>query len=151
MADKKIVISNRKAFKDYHIEKTYEAGLELSGDEVKSIRAGKGNLKGSFCKVQDSEVFIHGMHINPYEYSREETDPVRPRKLLLHKAEITQIEVKLLQKGLALIPIKIYFRRGYAKIEVGIGTGKKHYDKRHDLKKKEANREMQRALRHNNK
>lgn len=151
MADSKTVISNRQAFRDYHIEKTYEAGLELFGDEVKSIRAGKGNLKGSFCKVVSGEVYIYNMHVTPYEFTREETDPVRPRKLLLHRREINQIEVSLGQKGCALVPIKVYFKRGYAKMEIGIGRGKKLHDKRHDIKKKEAAREMQRALRQKNK
>jgi len=151
MAEKiKVIINNRQAFRDFHIDDTYEAGLELFGNEVKSLRGGNANLKGSFAKVEKGQVYIYNMHITPYEFSREETDPVRPRKLLLHKTQIRQIEVKLLQKGFSLIPIKAYFKRGYAKVELGIGRGKKLYDKRHDIKKKQADREMQKALRHRN-
>lgn len=146
----KSVVTNRQAYRDFHIEKTYEAGIELFGNEVKSLRAGKANLKGSFCRIEKGEVFIFNMHINPYEFSSEETDPVRGRKLLLHKSEIKHLEVKLAQQGYALVPIKVYFKRGYAKMEIGLGRGKKLYDKRHALKEKQAKREIDRAMRHKN-
>jgi SsrA-binding protein len=147
----KSVVTNRQAYRDFHIEKTYETGIELFGNEVKSLRAGKANLKGSFCRIEKGEVFIFNMHINPYEFSSEETDPVRDRKLLLHKSEIKHLEVKLAQQGYALVPIKVYFKRGYAKMEIGLGKGKKLYDKRHALKEKQAKREIDRAMRHKNK
>ncbi len=144
------VVTNRQAFRDFHIEKTFEAGVELFGDEVKSLRAGKANLKGSFCRIEKGEVFIFNMHISPYEFSSDETDPVRPRKLLLHKNEIKHLNVKLAQQGYALVPLKVYFKRGYAKVEIGLGKGKKLYDKRHALKEKQAKREISRAMRHKN-
>ncbi|MGB2601379.1 MAG: SsrA-binding protein SmpB [Candidatus Omnitrophota bacterium] len=148
--ENKSVVTNRQAYRDFHIEKTYEAGIELFGNEVKSLRAGKANLKGSFCRIEKGEVFLSNMHVNPYEFSSEETDPVRERKLLLHKSEIKHLEVKLAQQGYALVPIKVYFKRSYAKIEIGLGIGKKLYDKRHALKEKQAKREIDRAMRHKN-
>ncbi|MBD3379597.1 MAG: SsrA-binding protein SmpB [Candidatus Omnitrophica bacterium] len=144
-------VSNKQAFRDFQIEETYEAGIELKGSEVKSIRAGRASLKGAFARVDNGEVFLYNMHITPYEFANEDIDPVRVRKLLLHHSQIHQAEVKISQKGYALVPLRIYFRRGYAKVELGIGKGKKLYDKRHDLKKKEADREMQRAMKHKNK
>lgn len=144
-SDNKAAVSNRKAFRDYHIDKTYEAGMELQGGEVKSLRAGKGDLKGSFAKLDDGELFLYKMHINPYEYAQEEYDPERRRKLLLHKAEITQLAVKFAQKGFTLVPLKVYFRRGYAKVEIGLGRGKKLYDKRKAVKEESAKKEMKRA------
>ncbi len=148
MADNKASISNKQAYRDFYIEKTYEAGLELFGSEVKSIREGKANLKGSFARVERGEVLLYGMHITPYKFSREDTDPIRARKLLLHKKEIRYIEEKLTQKGYALVPLKVYFKRSYAKVEIGLGRGKKLYDKREALKEKQAKREVERALRH---
>ena len=149
MADtKKPVVTNRQASRDYYLEKTYEAGLELRGDEVKSLRGGKANLKGSFARIEKGELFLYGMHISPYKYSQEEYNPIRRRKLLLHKREIAQLIVKSLQGGQAIVPIKIYFSRGYAKVEIALARGKKHYDKRTAIKKKEAKREIDRALRH---
>ena len=151
MPENKATISNKQARRDFHIEKTYEAGLELFGNEVKSVRAGKANLKGSFARIERGEVFLYDMHITPYKYSQEEVDPVRSRKLLLHKKEIAYIEVKLTQQGYALVPLKVYFKRSYAKVEIGLGKGKKLYDKRHALKEKQAKREVERVLRHKNK
>ncbi|MFC1548844.1 SsrA-binding protein SmpB [Candidatus Omnitrophota bacterium] len=148
--DIKNIVTNRQAFRDFHIEKKFEAGIELFGNEVKSLRAGKANLKGSFCRIEKGEVFVFNMHINPYEFSSDETDPVRPRKLLLHKSEIGHIDIKLTQQGYALVPIRVYIKRGYAKIEIGLGKGKKHYDKRHALKEKQAKREIDRVMRHKN-
>jgi SsrA-binding protein len=148
MAEKqKPVAVNRQAARDFFLEKTYEAGLQLRGDEVKSLREGKANLKGSFARVEAAEVYIFGMHINPYKFAREEHDPVRRRKLLLNKSEIKQIIVKSQQKGYTIVPTKIYFRRGYAKVEIALGRGKKHYDKRTALKEKEVKREMDKAVR----
>ena len=147
----KAVVSNKKALRDFHIEKTYEAGIELFGKEVKSLRAGNANLKGSFARIEKGEVLLFNMHISPYEYSREdETDPLRPRKLLLHKAQIRQLETKLTQQGYTLVPLKVYFKKSYAKIELGLGRGKRLYDKRHAIKEKQAKKEMARALRHKN-
>ncbi|MFQ5952650.1 MAG: SsrA-binding protein SmpB [Candidatus Omnitrophota bacterium] len=145
--DKKAIVTNRQALRDYYVEKAYEAGLQLQGNEVKSLRAGKANLKGSFAKIENGEVFIYNMHISPYKYSREEYDPLRPRKVLLHKAQIKQIEIKLSQQGYTLVPLKIYFQRGYAKVEVALARGRKLYDKRKALKEKQAKREMDRAMR----
>ena len=147
---KKAVVTNRKAFRDYFIEETYEAGLALKGSEVKSLRGGQANLKGSFACVEKGEIFIHGMHITPYKYSQDEYNPTRKRKLLLHKREIEKIIIKSLQQGQTIVPLKIYFSRGYAKIEIALARGKKHYDKRTALKKQEAKREIDRALRHKN-
>ena len=151
MSDKKIVISNKQARRDFFVEKSYEAGLQLKGNEVKSLRNGKANLKGSFARVDNGEAFLYNMHINPYEYSREDYNPVRPRKLLLHKSEIYQIEAKSEQKGYSLIVLKVYFWKGYAKAEIALAKGKKLHDKRASLKKKEASREMEKALRYKNK
>jgi len=147
----KTIVTNRQARRDYHIHKVYEAALQLRGNEVKSLRAGKANLKGSFARIENGEIFIYNMHINPYEYSQEEHDPLRRKKVLLHKAEIKQLEVKSQQQGYALLPLKVYFRRGYAKIEIALAIGKKLYDKRRSLKEKQVKREIDRDLRHRNK
>ena len=146
MAGNKPNITNRSALRDYYIEKVYEAGLQLFGNEVKSIRAGKANLKGSFARIENGGVFIYNMHISPYEFSREEYNPVRKRKLLLHKSEVRQLFISTAQKGYAIVPLKIYFKRGYAKVELAIARGKKHYDKRRALKEKAVNKEIDRAL-----
>lgn len=146
MAENRILVTNRQALRDFHIEKTYEAGIELLGNEVKSLRAGKANLKGSFARVDDGQIFLFNMHISPYEYSLAETNPVRVRKLLLHKAQIIQIMGKLTQKGYTLVPLKVYFTRKYAKVEIGLGKGKNLYDKRQDIKKGEVQREIKRAM-----
>ncbi|MBF0252589.1 MAG: SsrA-binding protein SmpB [Candidatus Omnitrophica bacterium] len=143
-------IKNKQVFKDYFIEETYQAGIQLLGCEIKSIRAGNANLKGSFVKIQNAEAYVYNVHIMPYEFTLEQHDPVRPRKLLLHKKEIDVIWRKLEQKGYSLLPLKIYFIRGFAKLEIGLGKGKKHYDKRSDIKKKETNREIARELKHRN-
>ena len=125
MKDNKPVVSNKVALRDYHIEKSYEAGIELFGNEVKSLRSGKANLKGSFAKIEDGEVYLYNMHISPYEYTREEQDPMRKRKLLLHKSEIRQLFISTAQKGFTLVPLKIYFKRGYAKLELAIKSAHK--------------------------
>lgn len=148
MSEKKI--TNRQALRDFYIEKTYEAGLELFGTEVKSLRAGKANLKGSFAKIENGEVFLINMHISPYEYSREEIDPVRKRKLLLHKGQIRQLEIQTAHKGYALVPLKVFFKGSYAKVELAVGRGKKLHDKRASIKEKQARKEIDRIIKHQN-
>ena len=148
MAQDKTVVTNRQALRDYYIDKVYEAGMQLQGNEVKSLRAGNASLKGSFAKLDSGELFLYNMHISPYEYSREDYDPLRPRKLLLHKVQIKQLGEKSLQEGCTLVVLKVYFRRSHAKAEIAVGRGKKLYDKRRALKDKQAKREMDRALRH---
>ncbi|RKY41463.1 MAG: SsrA-binding protein [Candidatus Makaraimicrobium thalassicum] len=147
MAQNKTVITNRQALRDYHIDRVYEAGIQLQGSEVKSLRGGNANLKGSFARIEGDELFLYNMHINPYEYSQEDYDPVRRRKLLLHKAQIEQLASRSSQQGYTLVPLKVYFRRGYAKVEIGLAKGKRRYDKRVALKEKQAKREIERALR----
>lgn len=143
----KIVAQNRKAFHDYSIEETIEAGMVLTGTEVKSLRDGKANLKDSYVLVKDGEVFLLNCHISPYTHGNiMNHDPVRTRKLLLHKKEIERIHGKAAQKGYSLIPLKIYFKDSHAKIEIGLARGKKQYEKRDAIKKKEADREIERAL-----
>jgi SsrA-binding protein len=143
----KVVASNKKAYHDYFIEEVYEAGLELAGPEVKSVRAGKVNLKESYCRISNNEVFVTNMHISPYEFSnRESLDPLRVRKLLLHRHEIGRLTRKVEEKGLTLVPTKLYFKNGKAKLEIAVAKGKRLYDKRESLKRKEAKREIQRAV-----
>ena len=143
----KIIATNKKAYHDYYIEETFEAGIVLTGTEVKSIRDGKVNLKESFCRIKDGEVFINNMNIPEYAFgNRENHDPTRMRKLLLHHVEIDKLIRQTEQKGLALIPTKIYFKQNYIKLELGLGRGKKLHDKRETLKRKEADREMAKAI-----
>lgn len=143
----KVACTNKKARRDYHIEETLEAGLVLRGSEVKSLRDGKANLTDAYASVQDGEVWLSGLHISPYSHTRmEEQDPIRERKLLLHTREIRRLAGKIQQRGYTLVPLRIYFRRGYAKVELGLGKGKKSYDKREDLKAADARREMERAF-----
>ncbi|GBE53250.1 SsrA-binding protein [bacterium BMS3Bbin14] len=145
----RIVCKNKKAFHDYHIERTMEAGMVLSGPEVKSLRAGRANLKDGYAQLKGGEVFLYNVHISPYAFATHTaSDPLRVRKLLLHKREIRKLIGKMREKGLALIPLKIYFiNNGKAKIELGLARGKKLYDKRAALKEKQSNRDMERALR----
>jgi SsrA-binding protein len=149
MAGPENVAVNRKARHDYFIDETVEAGIILTGSEVKSLRDGRCNLKDSFARVSRGEAFIVNVHISPYDPAhRDNHDPTRSRKLLLHRLEIDRLEGKLNQKGLTLIPLRIYFNaRGRAKIELGLGRGKKHYDKRQTIKEREAKRETARAMR----
>ncbi|HEX6532174.1 MAG TPA: SsrA-binding protein SmpB [Nitrospira sp.] len=144
----KVVATNRKAFHDYFIEERYEAGIMLQGTEVKSLREGRVNLQDSYASVRGSEVFLHQCHISPYSHGNiMNHDPTRVRKLLLHKTEIHKLLGKTQQKGLTLIPLRIYFsKRGYAKIELGLAKGKKLYDRRETIKTREAGREVQRAI-----
>lgn len=147
-SSEKIIAQNKTARINYHIEDTFEAGIVLFGTEVKSLRDGKANLKDSYAVVKDGEVFVHEMHISPYSHgNRSNHDPLRIRKLLFHKAEIKRLYGKSRERGLALIPLKLYFRNGKVKMEVGIGKGKKLYDKRESLRTKSDRRDMERGLR----
>lgn len=147
--ERKLVANNKKARHDYFIEDTYEAGIVLTGTEIKSVRAGRVNIKESYCRIQGGEVFIYGMHISPYEQGNIfNVDPLRDRKLLLNKKEIRKIADKLAQQGLTLIPLQMYINEdGRAKVEIAIGRGKKLYDKRESIAKRDAERKMQRAVR----
>ena len=141
----KVVAKNSKAYHDYFIEDKYEAGIELAGTEVKSIRQGHVNLKDSFCIVKDGEMHVHGMHISPYEKGNIfNKDPLRTRKLLMHKAEITKLAGKVAERGYTLMPLQVYFKNGRAKMEIGLCRGKKLYDKRQDIAKKDMRREVER-------
>ncbi len=142
-----IVAKNRKAFHDYFIEETFEAGLSLVGTEVKSLRQGKANLKDSYALIKDGEAFLLNCHISPYSHGNlQNHDPVRTRKLLLHKKEINKIWGKTSQQGLTLIPLKLYFKNGKAKVEIGLAKGKRQYEKRDSIKAREANREIERHM-----
>lgn len=144
----KVVATNRKAFHDYHIEDRLEAGIMLRGTEVKSLRAGLVNLRDSYASVNHGEVFLHNCHINPYSHGNIlNHEPLRTRKLLLHQKEIAQLLGKTQQKGLTLIPLRIYFTpRGHAKVELALAKGKKQYDRRETIKEREAGREVERAM-----
>lgn len=143
----KVFATNRKAFHDYHLEETYEAGMVLTGTEVKSIRAGRLNLKDSYVRIENNEVWVHNMHISPYDQgNRYNHDPLRKRKLLLHRREINRLLGLTREKGYTLIPIKVYTNKGYIKMEIALARGKKLYDKRAALKEKEAKREVERAF-----
>lgn len=147
-ANRKIVAENRKAWHDYNIHETYEAGIALTGTEVKSLRAGKANLKDSYARIEHAEVMLHNMHISTYDPgNRFNHEPLRTRKLLLHRYEIIKLIGKTAERGYTLVPLKLYFTRGKAKLELGLATGKKTYDKRADLAERDAKREMDRALR----
>jgi SsrA-binding protein len=142
---KSVTINNRKAWHDYHIGEQFEAGIALVGTEVKSLRQSKGSLQEAFCKIEGGEVVIHGMHIAPYEQgNRFNVDPLRPRKLLLKKSEIHRIERQLMEKGLTLVPLKLFFSRGYAKLNIGLARGKKLYDKREAITAREVERARRR-------
>ena len=147
----KQIASNRKAFHDYFIEDKYEAGIELAGTEVKSIRLGAVNLRDSFCSVKDGEMFLYGMHISPYEKGNIfNKDPRRTRKLLLHRREIMKLQAKVQQDGYALIPLSLYFKGSRVKVQVGLCKGKKLYDKRADMAEKAAKRDIERAIKSRN-
>ncbi|MDO5707534.1 MAG: SsrA-binding protein SmpB [Andreesenia angusta] len=147
MAKSNILAKNRKARHDYFIEDTLEAGIVLKGTEVKSIRNGRLNLKDSFASIDDGEIFINNMHISPYEQGNiYNVDPTRKRKLLLHKREINKLLGYIQQKGYSLIPLSVYLKRGKVKIQIGIAKGKKLYDKRADIAKRDAERRIQRAV-----
>ena len=143
----KVIAKNSKAYHDYFIEDQYEAGIELAGPEVKSIRQGHVTLKDSFCIAKDGQMHVHGMHISPYEKGNIfNKDPLRPRRLLMHKREILRLYARVKQDGYALVPLSIYFRGSRVKLEVGLAKGKKLYDKRDAAAAKDARREMDRAM-----
>ena len=144
----KIVCKNKKAFHDYHIDDTIEAGMVLKGPEVKSLRAGKANIRDGYANIKNGEVFLYNVHISPYDFATHNpVEPLRVRKLLLHKREIKKLIGKLKEKGIALIPLKIYFiESGKVKVELGLARGKKLYDKRQALKQKQSDREVSRAI-----
>ena len=146
-AAEKTVCENRKARHDYFIHETYEAGIELFGTEVKSLRAGRANLKDAYGTVKNGELFIEGMHISPYEQGNIfNRDPLRPKKLLMHKSEIMKLFGKTREKGFTLVPLRVYFKRGRAKMEIALASGKHTFDKRRTLADKEMKRDMERAL-----
>jgi SsrA-binding protein len=145
---KKTVARNKKALHEYHILDTYEAGIVLVGPEVKSIRAGKVSLTESFARIEGNEAFLHGMHISPYDpASRSNVDATRTRKLLLNRREIRRLIGATQQEGFTLIPLELYLKDGYVKVALALGRGKKSYDKREDIKRRDADREIQRAVR----
>ena len=147
----KVVAKNSKAYHDYFIEEKYEAGIELAGTEVKSIRMGNVNLKDSFCIIKDGQLAVHGMHISPYEKGNIfNKDPRRPRRLLMHKREIMRLFGRLKQDGLALIPLSIYFKGPRVKLELGLARGKKLYDKRESAARRDARREIDRTMKSRN-
>ena len=143
---KKQVSYNRKARFNYEIEETYDAGMALAGTEVKSIRAGKVNFVDAFCRIENGEMFLYNMHITPYELgNRWNVDPIRKRKLLLHKSEIQEMKSQVDQKGMSIVPLAIYFQRGFAKLEIAIAKGKQQHDKRHSIADKDRDREERRS------
>lgn len=144
----KIIAENRKARHDYHIHETYEAGIALTGTEVKSLRAGRANLKDSYAHVENGELMISQMHISPYDQGNIfNHEPMRKRKLLMHKREILKLFGQTREKGYSLVPLKLYFTRGKAKVQLALASGKKNYDKRQDIAARDAKRDMERALR----
>lgn len=144
------VAVNRKAYHDYHIEENYEAGIVLTGSEIKSVRAGRVNLRGSYARVIDDEIFLYDTHISPYDQAYDQHDPMRPRKLLLHRREISRLMGLIQQKGLTLVPLRIYFKQRLAKVDLAVARGKKLYDKREDIAKRDAQREIERAMKARN-
>ncbi|MGZ4688414.1 MAG: SsrA-binding protein SmpB [Acidimicrobiia bacterium] len=141
-----LLITNRKARHNYFILESWEAGLVLHGSEVKSLREGHANLQDSYARIEDGEAWLYGMHVLPYAFSRAELDPVRRRKLLLHQKEIAELWHKTQEKGLTLVPLRVYFKDGRAKVEIGLAKGKRNYDKRQVLAERDAKRETERAL-----
>ena len=141
----KLIANNKKAYHDYFIDETYEAGIALCGTEVKSLRMGKCSIKESFIRVENGEVFIYGMHISPYEKGNIfNKDPLRVKKLLVHRYEINKIGGKVREKGYTLVPLRVYFKGSLVKVEIGLARGKKLYDKRQDIAKKDQRREVER-------
>lgn len=147
----KLIANNKKAYHDFFIEETYEAGISLHGTEVKSLRMGKCSIKESFIRIENEEVWIYGMHISPYEKGNIfNRDPLRMKKLLLHKAEIRKLRGKIAEKGYTLVPLKVYFNKSLVKVEIGLAKGKKLYDKRQDIAKKDQRREAERDFKVSN-
>lgn len=144
---KKNIAENRKARFDYSISETFEAGIVLKGNEVKSVRIGRANLRDSFARIEKGGVYLYGMHISPYKFARtEEINPLRTRKLLMKRSQINSLSGKILQKGFSLIPLKIYFAGNYAKVELGLAKGKREFDKKEKIKKRDIDREVSREL-----
>ncbi len=142
-----LIANNKKAYHDYFIEDTYETGIALAGTEVKSLRMGKCSIKEAYVKIDHGEVYIWGMHISPYEKGNIfNKDPLRTRKLLMHRQEIRKLESKLKEKGLTLVPLRVYFKNSLVKLEIGLARGKKLYDKRQDIAKKDQRREAEREF-----
>ena len=142
-----MLIRNRRARHDYSILDSMEVGIVLQGTEVKSLRQGRANIKDSFARVERGEVWLYNMHISPYDQgNRHNHDPERPRKLLLRRAQIRRLIGRVEERGLTMIPLKIYFKKGWAKIELGVARGKREYDKRHDIARRDAQREMEQAM-----
>lgn len=147
----KLIANNKKAFHDYFIDETYEAGIVLHGTEVKSMRMGKCSIKESFIRIEEGEVFVYGMHVSPYEKGNIfNKDPLRVKKLLMHKYEINKLMGKVAEKGYTLVPLQVYFKEGKAKVEIGLARGKKLYDKRDTIAKKDAKREIEREFKMKN-
>ena len=147
----KIIANNKKAYHDYFIEETYEAGISLHGTEVKSLRMGKCSVKESFIRIENGEVIAYGLHISPYEKGNIfNRDPLRPKKLLLHRSVINKISGKISEKGYTLVPLKVYFKGSLIKVEIGLEKGKKLYDKRQDIAKKDQRREAERSFKVSN-
>lgn len=143
----KLVANNKKAYHDYFIDEKYEAGVSLHGTEVKSLRMGKCSIKEAFVRIENGEVFVYGMHVSPYEKGNIfNKDPLRVKKLLLHKAEINKLLGKIKEKGFTLVPLQVYFKNGKAKVEIGLARGKKLYDKRQDIAKKDQRREAEKEF-----
>jgi len=144
----KLIAQNKKAYHDFFIEETYEAGIVLQGTEIKAIRGGRVNLKESYVRIDKGEAYVIGMHVSPYEQgNRYNHDPLRERKLLLHRKELNELTGSSREIGYSVVPLKLYLKNGYAKLLIGLARGKKKYDKREDLKKKEAKRDIERAFR----
>ena len=144
---RKLIANNKKAFHDYFIEDTWEAGIALVGTEVKSLRMGKCSIKEAFVRIENGEVIIYGMHISPYEKGNIfNKDPLRPRKLLMHRYEINKLMGKIKEKGMTLVPLKVYFKGSLVKVEIGLARGKKLYDKRQDIAKKDQRREAEKEF-----
>ncbi|MFC4387097.1 SsrA-binding protein SmpB [Gracilibacillus marinus] len=149
--ESKAIAQNKKASHDFFIEETFEAGIVLQGTEIKSIRKRQVNLKDSFATIRNGEVFLHNMHVSPYEQgNRFNHEPTRARKLLLHRKQIDKLIGETKQAGYSLVPLKVYIKNGFAKVLLGLGKGKKKFDKREDLKQKQAKRDMDRALKDRN-
>ena len=148
---RKVIAVNRKARHDYFVDETFEAGISLYGTEVKSVRAGQVNLKDSFCTVKDGELFVRGMHISPYEHGNIfNKDPVRPRRLLMHKREIMKLQARIMQDGVALIPLSLYFKDSRVKLELGLCKGKKLHDKRDSEADRQSKRDIDRIMKERN-
>lgn len=144
---RKLIANNKKAYHDYFIDETYEAGIELHGTEVKSMRMGKCSIKESFVRIENGEVFVYGMHVSPYEKGNIfNKDPLRIKKLLLHRYEINKLAGKVAEKGFTLVPLQVYFKDGKVKVEIGLAQGKKLYDKRRDIAQKDMRRETEREF-----